>query len=113
VAAGTPIGTKIAKRRQVLGITQEDLAAELSRLTGRRVSKSTVANWERGKHYPQRYLGAIEEVLGISLDDDDTLPDPVQEAIRAIREIEWLSPGDKEALVAEYRQRHRPHRAAG
>jgi transcriptional regulator with XRE-family HTH domain len=110
VAVDTPIGTRIAKRRQVLGITQEDLARELSQLTGRPVSKSTVANWERGRHYPQRYLGAIEEVLGVTL---DTEPDPVEEAVRAISELEWLSPDDKQALIAEYRQRHRPHRAAG
>lgn len=56
------IGTRIKKRRQVLRLTQEDLAAVLG------VSKSTVANWETGKHFPRRYLGAVEQVLGISLD---------------------------------------------
>lgn len=56
------IGTTIRKRRQVLGMTQQQLADQLG------VSKSTVANWEIGKHFPLRYLGAIEEALGVSLD---------------------------------------------
>lgn len=62
MAADPHIGTRIRKRRQVLRMTQDGLAAELG------VSKSTVANWERGKHFPLRYLGAIEDVLGVSLD---------------------------------------------
>lgn len=36
------------------------------------VSKSSVANWERGEHFPLRYAGAIEELLEI------TIPAPVQ-----------------------------------
>jgi transcriptional regulator with XRE-family HTH domain len=55
------IGTKIAKRRQELGMTQQGLADELG------VSKSTVANWESGKHFPLRKLGKVESVLGVSL----------------------------------------------
>jgi transcriptional regulator with XRE-family HTH domain len=54
-------GLKIAKRRQALGLRQEDLAAKLG------VSPSTVANWERGKSFPARKLGAVEQVLGVDL----------------------------------------------
>jgi transcriptional regulator with XRE-family HTH domain len=64
----TLIGTRIAKRRHQLGITQEQLAADLH------VSKPTVANWERGKHLPTRHLGAIELRLGISLTDEEPPP---------------------------------------
>jgi transcriptional regulator with XRE-family HTH domain len=61
VATDMPIGTRIKRRRQVLRLTQEDLAGRLG------VSKSTVANWESGKHFPLRYLGAVEHELGVSL----------------------------------------------
>ena len=61
--AGT-IGTRIARRRQALRMTQEDLAQAVG------VTKSSVANWESGKHFPQRKQGAVEHVLGISLEDD-------------------------------------------
>ena len=62
--AGSRIGAVIRKRRQVLGMTQDELAARVG------VSKSAVGNWERGKHFPLRYLGAVEAVLGIDLDGD-------------------------------------------
>jgi transcriptional regulator with XRE-family HTH domain len=58
-------GLRIAKRRHQLHLRQEDLAARLG------VSVSTVANWETGKHFPRRYLGRVEEVLGISLTDEE------------------------------------------
>ena len=76
MATDPPIGTKIARRRQVLGMTQQDLAAELN------VSKSTVANWETGKHFPRRYLGRVEAVLGISLDGRPEA-EPISDDLRA------------------------------
>ena len=110
MASDPSIGTRIAKRRQVLGITQEELAHELQRLTGRPVSKSTVANWERGKHYPQRYLGALEEVLGIPL-EGDTGPetDPVEDRLRAVE----MDPYIEEIVIRAYREARRTQRAAG
>lgn len=78
MAADPAIGTRIKKRRQVLDMTQQDLADALS------VSKSTVANWETGKHFPLRYLGKVEQVLGISLDEADDeleIPPDLQEYI--------------------------------
>ena len=62
---------RIRKRRQVLRMTQADLAAKLG------VAKSTVANWERGKHFPVRYQGPLEEILGIDLDAADAAPGPL------------------------------------
>jgi len=59
-----PIGVRIARRRQALGMRQEDLARRLG------VARVTVSNWESGKHPPKRKLGAIEEVLGVSLADE-------------------------------------------
>jgi transcriptional regulator with XRE-family HTH domain len=94
---------RIRLRRQQLGMTQAQLAAAVG------VHVATVTSWEAGT-FPSRHQGKVEAVLGISL---NTAPDPVEEAVRAISELEWLTPDDKQALIAEYRQRHRPHRAAG
>jgi len=56
-----PIGQAIALARHRKHWTQQRLAVVLG------VSKSTVANWERGQHFPLRNLGAVEEALEISL----------------------------------------------
>ena len=58
----SPIGKVIARARHRKRWTQEQLADVLG------VSKVAVSNWERGEHFPQRNLGAIEEALGISLE---------------------------------------------
>jgi transcriptional regulator with XRE-family HTH domain len=93
------IGVRIARRRQQLRMTQEELAVRLG------VSKSTVANWETGKHFPKRKLGAIEAELGISLNGQ---PEPsaliapeVEEAVRLHAE----SPEEADALLAAMRER--------
>lgn len=65
-----PIGKTIALARHRKRWTQQRLADELG------VAKSTVANWERGEHFPLRNLGAVEEALGISLEGYE----PVQAA---------------------------------
>ena len=56
-----PIGRVIATARHRKRLTQMALAHKLG------VSRSTVALWESGTHFPLRHLGAVEEVLGISL----------------------------------------------
>lgn len=56
-----PIGKAIRRARQRKRLTQ----AALARILG--VTASSVTNWENGTHFPQRHLGAIEEVLEISL----------------------------------------------
>ena len=88
MATDTPIGTRISKRRHVLGITQRDLAARLG------VSPSTVANWETGKHFPRRYLGKVEDVLGISLENDEPPRRVLSRQLR--REIAEILEGDEE-----------------
>lgn len=64
MATDPGIGTKIRKRRQELGLTQAQLADRVG------ADESSVINWESGRHFPKRKLGAIEAVLGISLDGD-------------------------------------------
>jgi len=60
------VGILIQRARHRKGWTQAQLAAEL------KVSKSTVANWERGEHFPLRYAGAIEAVLEIIIPAPET-----------------------------------------
>ena len=56
-----PIGILIQRARHRKRLTQQQLADALE------VSKSTVANWERGESYPLRNAGAIEELLNITI----------------------------------------------
>lgn len=62
------IGQRIMRRRQALDMSQEDLALAVG------VTRSTVSNWEVGKHFPKKYLGKVEAVLGISLDTGSYRP---------------------------------------
>lgn len=95
MAAGNTIGTRIARRRQALGMRQEDLARRLG------VSRGAVANWESGKHFPARKQGAVEQALGISLDDDSREPDVWPPGLRdAIREA--VPDRQRAAVVEEY-----------
>jgi transcriptional regulator with XRE-family HTH domain len=55
------VGTLIARARQRRRLTQAQLAAELG------VSESTVADWERGEHYPLKYAGLVEAALDITI----------------------------------------------
>jgi transcriptional regulator with XRE-family HTH domain len=77
------IGSRIARRRHQLRWSQVELARRLG------VSPSTVANWERGVSYPSKKLGLVEQVLGITLDDDpvpepDIVPAGLREHVREI-----------------------------
>lgn len=64
VATELDIGSRIRKRRQEIGLTQQQLADRLE------VAESSVVAWETGRHYPKRKLGALEAVLGVNLTDD-------------------------------------------
>ncbi len=90
--ATTPIGLRIKRRRQVLGWRQEDLAERLG------VAKSSVANWESGKHFPKRKLGLVEAVLGISLEEPE--PRIPRSLLREIERTEDLTPGERAAVIA-------------
>lgn len=61
-----PVGIIIARARHRKRLTQQQMAEELG------VSKSTVANWERGEHFPLRYAGVLEELLGITIPARET-----------------------------------------
>lgn len=90
VMAADSIGTSIRKRRQILGMKQGDLARAVG------VSESTVSNWEQGKHFPLRYLGKIEAILGITLDTDEGAP-PIPPELQ--EKLDELSPAEREDFI--------------
>jgi transcriptional regulator with XRE-family HTH domain len=59
--ADPALGHRIERRRQVLGMTQEELARRVG------VNRASIGNWESGRHFPKRYIGKLEEILGITL----------------------------------------------
>ena len=62
-------GPLIKLQRQRLGLTQEDVASELQRVTGRSIDRSTVAGWETGRAYPDpRLLLPLAELLETTTD---------------------------------------------
>jgi len=103
------VGLRIKKRRQELGLSQEDLAA---RISGGGVSKSTVQKWESGRHFPGRHLGSVEAVLGIVLVEEalDRSPPPVAPMSERLRQAMRDELGHERAarLIA-----HDEHLASG
>lgn len=62
MATDTRIGTAIKRARERRRWTQRQLADALG------VNTKSVDNWENGRTSPRSSIGALEEVLGISLD---------------------------------------------
>ena len=85
------IGTKIRRARERKRMSQSELGAAVG------VSRTTVNAWENDRTFPQSSIGAIEEVLGISLD----VPVTEEEKIEAL-----------EAQAAELLEAARRMRAA-
>jgi len=97
-----PIGARIAKRRHVLGLSQEELARRVG------VARDTVSMWERGRQYPHRHLGKVEEVLGITLSGDT-----LDETEQAILSIPDLPPELQDVFRRMYRESLQGRRRAG
>jgi ribosome-binding protein aMBF1 (putative translation factor) len=98
------VGMLIKKRRQQMGLrSQEALAARLG------VNRTSVASWETGKHYPGRYLGALEDVLGISLTENVALELPTDPTERELWDlaIKDMPPAETWEVIEEYRRRKR------
>jgi transcriptional regulator with XRE-family HTH domain len=78
------IGSKISRARERLRWTQQQLADALD------VDRKTVDNWENDRTYPRNRIGALEEVLGISLTDEGA-PSSRESLREQIRRIEDLA----------------------
>ncbi len=92
-------------------LTQSGLADRLG------VSRGTVANWERGKHFPLRYRYLVEQVMGISLDDVPGLPKIVADNLDDPRVAElWrtsLPQQTRLEMITFLLERDRQARASG
>ena len=93
------VGTLIKKRRQELGWKQPELAERVG------VSKTSVTKWETGRHYPGRYLGKLEAVLGISLDwAEDVYTDPDEAFVWSQTRF---TPAERRVMIAALREERR------
>lgn len=72
-------------------MTQDQLAERVG------VDRTAVSNWERGRHFPQRYLGRVEDILGIRLDGPEPEPD-VPESLK--RQVAALTPRQRRWMRA-------------
>lgn len=80
MATDTRIGTSIKRARERKRWTQRQLADALG------VDRKTVDNWENHRTSPRSSIGALEEVLGVSLTGQPDA-DPLAAAI--IPENQW------------------------
>lgn len=96
----TDIGTTIKRARERKRWSQRELAARLG------VDRKTVDNWEHGRTRPASSIGALEEVLGISLGEDAPAPPPVPPELAAYPELvdevrrSLPDPADQERVMA-------------
>lgn len=106
MAAGDSLGTRIAKRRHQLDLSQEALAA----LVG--VSRDSVSKWETGKAYPLRHIGKLEAVLGIDLTAPAGQPDFDPDDPDEVRIMSWtdLPYPRRLAMIEELRAARRAAR---
>ncbi len=69
IKADKNIGSNIRKHRNVKGMTQEQLSAQLQ-VYGCDISRGTLAKIEAGiRHISTEELNAIKDILGISYND--------------------------------------------
>lgn len=94
MATDTRLGTTIKRARERMRMTQRQLAQALS------VNIKTVDNWENNRTSPKNSIGAIEEILGISLTGE--APERVQ-VITPADEWERLVLSDQTLPVDERR----------
>lgn len=97
-----PIGKAIRRARERLRMSQADAARALG------VSRSALNAWENDRAYPRSSIGALEELYGVSLDDD--APEPVPALSEKTKKQMRDELGDEvaSALIA-----HAEHLASG
>ena len=105
--ADADLGRRIRRAREAKRLhgkewTQEYLASLLG------VSVRSVGRWEREGTVPRGSIGALEQVLGVSLADDS---DPKEERLRAalaeLREDSLIEADDVTYLMERYERRRR------
>lgn len=89
----TEIGTSIKRARERKRWSQQRLADALG------VDRKTVDNWENGRTRPRSSIGAIEEVLGVSLDGEPRRELPTPAEMERLRQHIRDVLGDKAEVV--------------
>lgn len=96
MATEPPLGTRIKRARERKRWTQKRLADALE------VDRKTVDNWENGRTSPRSSIGAIEDVLGISLSGE---PEPEPDIDPEV--LDWIDrkvpPEKQQALMTAMR----------
>ena len=98
------IGIVIRRARERKRWTQKDLAKAVG------VSRTTVDAWENDRSWPRNRIGAIEAVLGISLNGGPPPApapgelSPTDDWERSVLDDPYLSGDDKRWLVTESRE---------
>ena len=100
MATDPHLGTRIKRARERKRWTQQRLADTVG------VSQKTIDNWENGRTSPRSSIGALEEVLGVSLDDAPPPSDmePQDNHERLIISNDDLTNDDKRLLIRSYRK---------
>jgi transcriptional regulator with XRE-family HTH domain len=93
MATDTRIGTAIKRARERKRWTQRQLADVLG------VDVKSVDNWENGRTRPRNRIGAIEDVLGVSLSGE---PEP---GPRLVPEDEWEAQVLEDPDLPDYMKR--------
>lgn len=102
--ATTRIGTRIKRARERKRWTQQQLAGALN------VNVKTVDNWENGRTSPRSSVGALEDILGVSLDVEPEGP-LISPELRAM--VEALDPDQREWVMGELEKADRKLRQRG
>lgn len=100
-------GARIRRARKLLHLTQAELASKVG------VSRNAVDSWENNRSYPKRYDVALEQVLGIRLDEAPELDElvPQNEWERATLANEDLPDDVKRAFILDWRRERAAYKA--
>ena len=94
MAAGTPsLGARIRRAREQARLSQEELAKAVG------ASVRAVGDWENDRRKPRNRLGALEQVLGVSLSGEPPPASPVPPDVLAL--IRRRFPPDKQQEAIE------------
>lgn len=88
------LGTRIRRARERARLSQEELATAVS------ASVRAVGDWENDRRKPRNRLGALEEVLGVSLEGEPE-PEPAipKSLLREIMNTDGLTPQQRQAVI--------------
>lgn len=64
------ITDRVKEQRDLLGLTQNQVADEFNSLSGRNIHKDTYKKWENGERcYEKEWVEVVAKTLGLSLHD--------------------------------------------